>query len=873
MSEGLTNYVLQERPIQPAVDLGVVTQSLATINQGNKEALQTQSALRTAIAEMDLNEAEDGFRQALYDDITKTIDDNSIAGNAYYALDDIIKKQGDIGSNPALLGRLKAQAAYKQYRNQIDARNDINEDTKAWAKDMNPYHYEDKVDESGKVIGGSEWLPTITPVEDIDLNKVYAIASQYIIPKTSHWDNTTFVDADGNESKTYIPGKTVATLSHTTGKRTEVTREMVENAINMAINANPEIEASMKQSFEVAKYKYNKGDTQQNLAYDNTGKLKSYNQYRNDLIDPYINQMIRCETQSSTDWNSSGLQLMYKENAKAQQGTGFGAGSGIVDPIAAIQLGTSDMGVPILLDKDIFGSSIGKINQGKALLAQSLKINPNEVPDTYEDYMKAAANNKNISQETLSYAKDFYDTYGAEIVNNNNRANSNSELDAASIVEQYLSQNIPLNQLSGTNPHIQKYIDKYNTYIDNMFQDSQYIKFTPKDINKVIQSDDDKKRLQDLGVEISNGSLILSKDNDNALYSFMTIINGQKGNIYRGDSNNWDKLNKGFGKRVVESLSLGTGGNRINAMTPHQRFDYFHDTTQSFVDSSFELKDDIKSVYQQNGVNQIKSGDDKILVGTGELGTFTIRDMIANQVLRETGDAKYQRIANTAKSYVITLFRSGNIVDREVYQVKKGDNGELLYKELDRAEKLKIHDELIGINDNDIEGNLSYIQGYEFKQGIVYERKENDKSEKIQLVLGTNQNDPELEALNDSDMIRAGQELMGSYINGESINIGKIGNSYITIQGLPNPKDIKYSDMYAINIGGDNIAIVNSSQGISLLNAYRTAISDRSKLSKEGTSEEILASYVNSNPFIYETYKNLFGEQTAFDILSSIMLK
>ena len=76
MPEGLTNYVLQERPIQPAVDLGVVTQSLATIHQGNKEALQTESALRSAIAEMDLNETEDNFRQVLFDDITKTIDEN-----------------------------------------------------------------------------------------------------------------------------------------------------------------------------------------------------------------------------------------------------------------------------------------------------------------------------------------------------------------------------------------------------------------------------------------------------------------------------------------------------------------------------------------------------------------------------------------------------------------------------------------------------------------------------------------------------------------------------------------------------------------------------------------------------------------------------
>ena len=61
---------------------------------------------------------------------------------------------------------------------------------------------------------------------------------------------------------------------------------------------------------------YSNGDTNNNLAYDSTGKVKSYNQYRNDLIDPYINQMIYSETQSSTKWNNSGLQLMYKRTYK-----------------------------------------------------------------------------------------------------------------------------------------------------------------------------------------------------------------------------------------------------------------------------------------------------------------------------------------------------------------------------------------------------------------------------------------------------------------------------------------------------------------------------------------------------------------------------
>ena len=41
---------------------------------------------------MDLNEAEDEFRQQLYDDINQTVENNSIAGNAYYSLENVIAK-------------------------------------------------------------------------------------------------------------------------------------------------------------------------------------------------------------------------------------------------------------------------------------------------------------------------------------------------------------------------------------------------------------------------------------------------------------------------------------------------------------------------------------------------------------------------------------------------------------------------------------------------------------------------------------------------------------------------------------------------------------------------------------------------------------
>lgn len=864
MPETLNNYILQERPIQPSVDLNVVTDSLSKIHTGNKEALQQQNALRTAIAEMDLNEAEDGFRQQLFDDITTTVEENSIAGNAYYALDNIIKKAGDIGSNPGLLGRLKAQQAYKKFQTEIDSRKDLNDDTKAWAKAMNPYQYADKTDDTGRVIGGTEWKPGITPVEDIDMNKVYALASQYIKPKKSNWDSATFVDEDGNISKTYKPGYFV--LNEMTGKKEEVTREMVDNAINMTINANPEIEASMKQSFEVAKWKYSNGDTSNNLAYDSTGKVKSYNQYRNDLIDPYINQMIYSETQSSTKWNNSGLALMYKQKAKeklAQQTNGLG-----ITAEDAVRNATSVMGNPIELDKDIYGSSLGKINQGKAQLSNLTGIPMDNIPDTYEDFINTVQSTNGIIKDVQrKAARDFYDVYGTQIQNNNNRKNSNSELDAATVVEQYLQQNIPLSQINGTNPHLKKYIDEYNNFINNLFGDSETITFKPKDINKVLTSKQQRQRYEDLGFKIENNAIVLDKDHDNAAYTFANLMNGQQGDFYRGDN----KLTYGLFGWLTNAPGVP-----VNAQ---QQFDKQINWPSDITKQASNLTNMINAAYQDAKIKRIENDDNKIVVGTGSLSTFTVGDTWAQQILEETGEAKVKSMRDAAKARAIDAFRTGSFVDNEVYQAIYDEETKTYnYRELNRADKLKIANEFAGVKDNDITGNLSYIQGYEFKQGFVYPRKVYDKegkdthtTEEVKLIFGTNQNDPALEALNGMDFIRAGKELMGSYINEESVNIGKYRDDYITVKGIQNPADIRFSNTFEIDLGGDSIGICDINTAMKLLQSYRTLISDRHSFNIGSNVEESISDYVKENPNIWDNYVKLFGEQQAFDIISNIL--
>lgn len=863
------NYQLQQIPIRQ-IDTNLVGNTLATITAGNKEALQKQSELRTAIANMDLNEAEDGFRQQLFDDITTTIENNSVAGNAYYALDDIIKKAGDIGSNPGLLGRLKAQQAYKQFQADVDARKDLNDDTKAWAKAKNPYRYQDKIDEAtGRVIGGTEWKPRITPVEDIDMNKVYALASQYIKPKKSNLNSTTFVDEKGNISKTYKPGYFV--LNEITGRKEEVTREMADNAINMAINANPEIEASIKQSFEVAKWKHSKGDTDDNLAYDSTGKEKSYDKYRNDLIDPYINYMTYSETQSSTKWNNSGLQLVYKQKIKDRLNEETnGAGITAKD---AVHNATSVMGNPIELDKDIFGSSLGKINQGKAQLANIIGRGINEIPDTYEDFIalcrsvklnESAEDEKgNLLDSIKRTAKDFYDIYGTQIQNNNNRKNSNSELDAATVVQQYLQQNIPLDQINGTNPHLTKYIEEYNSFINDLFNGSETISFKPKDINKVLTSKEQKQRIEALGMKIENNSIILNKNDDNAAYTFANLIKGQKGDFYRGN----EKITP-FSKIAQGDIIFGDSIN----------------SPSDIINRANNLTNMINAAYRDAKVQRVENNDNKIVVGTGSLSTFAIGDTLAQQILEETGEAKVKSMRDASKSRAINAFRTGTFVDNEVYQAipvfdRRGNLISYNYKELNRADKLKIANEFAGVKDADVTGNLSYIQGYEFKQGFVYphkvydqEGKDTHTTKEIKLIFGTNQNDPALEALNNMDFIRAGKELMGSYINEESVNIGKLNDDYITVKGIKDPTNAKFSNIFEVDLGGDCMGCCNITTAMGLLQSYRTLISDRKNFNPGSNVEESIADYVKENKNIYNNYVALFGKEQAFNIISSILL-
>ena len=154
------------------IDLNVLARTYNTLEQGHQQAIQTKSQIDAQLAQLDLNEAEDAWRQEQLNKVRNALTENMQYGNAYSSLDDIVGTYGDITSSPGMIGRLRAQQDYKAYMDNLDKRTDLSEDYKNYYRTVNKYNYQDITDKNGNVIGGSKWTPIDKEVSEIPMNQI-----------------------------------------------------------------------------------------------------------------------------------------------------------------------------------------------------------------------------------------------------------------------------------------------------------------------------------------------------------------------------------------------------------------------------------------------------------------------------------------------------------------------------------------------------------------------------------------------------------------------------------------------------------------------------------------------------------------------------
>ena len=252
-------YQNVERPILPPVDLSIMQKTYDTLEQGHLKGVELASKLRSAIAQLPLNESEQAYKDELASGIEQVITENSFAGNAYYAIPDLIKTQGDIDSNPVLINKIQAQADYKAFQDSIDADKELTGDMKEYYKELNPYRSGQK--EVGTYDTTFKWTPNTTPKMVVDLSKMVTQGIARAARESGSGTVTRWLDENGNITTDPSKAYDGEVFNTTTGTWERLTREKILAGIQSVILETPGAQESLKQDYDVALWKLSKQPT------------------------------------------------------------------------------------------------------------------------------------------------------------------------------------------------------------------------------------------------------------------------------------------------------------------------------------------------------------------------------------------------------------------------------------------------------------------------------------------------------------------------------------------------------------------------------------------------------------------------------------
>ena len=239
----------------PKHNLQVIGQTYDYLQNRHDVAVAQESELKKQIGQLELNAQEDEFKQLLVNNVQSKINDAMIDDFKGYALDDIVAEAGNLMSDPRVLGRLRAQQQYKAYQDNLNARTDLSEDYKNYYRQANTYHYEDKLDAAGNVIGGTEWKPAEQEVSEIPTSVIYNQALKMVQEDAGRGESYTFLDANGKPTDDFTQSATGEIFMKQGTKYNRLSTEKLQAAIDAAIEGTPGAKASLQQDYKIAMWK------------------------------------------------------------------------------------------------------------------------------------------------------------------------------------------------------------------------------------------------------------------------------------------------------------------------------------------------------------------------------------------------------------------------------------------------------------------------------------------------------------------------------------------------------------------------------------------------------------------------------------------
>lgn len=243
---GFTPTVFNPLDYKPeTVDYGILERSFARQEARQAAAAEKSSAVDVALGKIETELHNDPETQEWFNNyknnIRQQISNATEVGDYAEAVNVATRLAGQVSSDSAILGRVKANQEYQTRVDETHKRavaGKISADTERWWLANNQFKYEDVTDDNGNVIGGTSYSTLQTPVDDINIAEFTQQAFKMITPRVTDTKTT-------NENGT-----------GSGYQRQWVTRQQIVDNLNNILDETPGARTAMNQRYQVEQYNY-----------------------------------------------------------------------------------------------------------------------------------------------------------------------------------------------------------------------------------------------------------------------------------------------------------------------------------------------------------------------------------------------------------------------------------------------------------------------------------------------------------------------------------------------------------------------------------------------------------------------------------------
>ncbi len=824
----MNEFKYTSRPYVSRVNLETLGKSFDTLEQGHKEAVKTASDLKTAIYNLQMDNSENGFKDQLISEIQKTIDDNTVYGNQYAALDDIIAKSGDIATDGRVSGRLKSYAAKKEFDNRLDKMN-ITEDMKTMYKELNPYEYTDGEfnETTNKYEEGKIWEAKDTPVDTVPISTIQQLALQIASKKEGGGNTVYFMDANGNyttDAKKSVDGQIYKTVD---SKYTILSKEKIAEAYKLAIDSIPGAEESLKQDYKLDTWKYDKAITEEDPApvikgiTDKNGYKLSYDNWLNAKITDFAKIAEVHNVDSKTTYHNV-------SSISSGRGGRGGQGRGLIGIHAQGNNGNNTPYVASAWTIEEY-DPYGEYNQYRSSSIDTIR-------NYFKKYYPKAAISTADDQEVINFMKKYYDPnktseanvkkiFGAEALRDKKLA-----AQLGDVLDTYHNANVTINnirsKMSNEDRELLDFSEQARTgnYTTNNKYGKQiiaYLNTIKKPVEYEIGADVMKDLIKQYGFrnekDFTSLGFKVSLDGDNYKVTIPTKFKSQipkfQSCIDKADDaaggNFWTGFTNMFGK-------VSSSNYRSNLYSVHN--DSYSDT-RGYGNRYYRDSDINPGNFYQSYLEKANNVKDKAGIRTLPRTIEAMPYGSAESLYIETSGAyaglstnEKIKLQEKADEHIVNLFKTADLKTAMIYKEDSGiyqpvSNNNTIQKDINNAAS----NGWLSVN---IAQKPNVGHGYTYF--LKYKTSESDDYKTVMITntaieddgFYTPQSDPAWRVKNEKQI----QDGVGTDINNLGVLFGSLGDTRIHI----NNKGQRYITL----AGSDDTRNVSEQEAISLSIAY-----------------------------------------------------